>query len=46
VLAESGDESGLTRSGKYDYRFTRSYWLPYKHIIYTWEVLGEIEEPD
>jgi hypothetical protein len=46
VLAELGDESGLTRSGKCDYRFARSYWLPCKHVIYAWEVLGEIEEPD
>jgi hypothetical protein len=46
VLAKSGDESGLTKSGKCDYCFARSYWLPYKHVIYTWEVLGEIEEPN
>ncbi|KAH9203596.1 hypothetical protein DL95DRAFT_501919 [Leptodontidium sp. 2 PMI_412] len=46
VLAESGDESGLPASGKCDCRFARSYWLPCKHVIYAWEVLAEIEEPD
>jgi hypothetical protein len=46
VLAKSGDKSGLTKSGKYNYRFARSYWLPYKHVIYAWEVLREIEELD
>ena len=29
-----------------DYRFTRSYWLPYRHIIYAFEYLGLIEEPN
>jgi len=45
-LAESGDESGLTESGKCDCRFQRSYWLPCRHVIYAFETLGEIEEPD
>ena len=44
--AESGDESGLSELGKCDCRFARSYWLPCKHVIYAWEILGEIEEPD
>ena len=45
-LAESGDELGLSELGKCDCRFARSYWLPCKHVIYAWEILGEIEEPD
>ncbi|KAH7346348.1 hypothetical protein BKA65DRAFT_274970 [Rhexocercosporidium sp. MPI-PUGE-AT-0058] len=45
-LTESGDESGLSELGKCDCRFARSYWLPCKHVIYAWEILGEIEEPD
>jgi hypothetical protein len=45
-LAESGDDSGLSLLGKCDCRFARSYWLPCMHVIYAWELLGEIEEPD
>lgn len=44
-LAESSIESNLT-TANCDCRFTRSYWLPCRHIIYAWEALGEIEEPD
>jgi hypothetical protein len=32
--------------GKCDCRFTRSYWLLYRHVIYAFETLEEIEEPD
>jgi hypothetical protein len=45
-LAESGDESSLSDLGICDCRFARSYWLPCRHVIYAWEILGEIEEPD
>jgi hypothetical protein len=45
-LAESGNDSGLSALGKCDCCFARSYWLPCEHVIYAWEVLGEIEEPD
>ena len=45
-LAEVGADSSLTESGKCDCRFQRSYWLPCRHVIYAWETLGEIEEPD
>ena len=45
-LAESGAEVSLTELGKCEYRFARSYWLPYRHVIYAFETLGEIEEPD
>jgi len=45
-LAELGADSSLSELGKCDCHFARSYWLPYRHVIYAWEVLGEIEEPD
>lgn len=45
-LAELGTNSSLSELGKYNYRFTRSYQLPYRHVIYAFETLGEIEEPD
>jgi hypothetical protein len=44
-LAESGDESGITESGKCDCCFARFYWLPCKHVIHAWN-LGEIDEPN
>jgi hypothetical protein len=46
LLAESGADSSLSESGKCDCRFARSYWLPCRHVIYAFEILGEIEEPD
>ena len=45
-LAESGADSSLSELGKCDCRFARSYWLPCRHVIYAFESLGEIEEPD
>jgi hypothetical protein len=45
-LAESAAVSRLAESGKCDCRFTRCYWLPCRHVIYAFETLGEIEEPD
>jgi hypothetical protein len=47
-LAEEGADSdpGLAESGKCECRFGRSYWLLCRHVIYAFEVLGEIEEPN
>jgi hypothetical protein len=45
-LAESAAVSRLAESGKCDYRFTRCYWLSCRHMIYVFETLGEIKEPD
>jgi hypothetical protein len=46
LLAEAGADSNLSESGKCDCRFARSYYLPYKHMIYAFETLREIKEPD
>ena len=46
LLAEAGADSNLSESGKCDCCFARSYWLPCRHVIYAFETLGEIEEPD
>jgi hypothetical protein len=46
LLAEAGADSNLSESGKCDCRFARSYWLPCRHVIYAFETLGEIEEPN
>ncbi len=47
-LAEAGadSDSRLTESGKCECHFGRSYWLPCRHVIYAFEFLGEIEEPN
>ena len=46
-LAESGIDSRLsTDQPTYDCLFSRSYWLPCCHVIYAYEFLGLIEEPD
>ena len=45
-LAESGTNSDLSELGRCDCCFTRSYWLPCRHVIYAFEILGEIDEPD
>jgi hypothetical protein len=36
----------LSADGKCDCKFTRSYWLPCRHVIYMFESLGLIEEPN
>jgi hypothetical protein len=46
LLAEAGADSNFSESGKCDCCFARSYWLLCRHIIYVFETLGEIEEPD
>jgi hypothetical protein len=46
LLAESCADSSLSELGTCDCRFARSYWLPCRHVIYAFESLGEIEEPD
>jgi hypothetical protein len=45
-LSKDGADSSLTESGKCDCRFQRRYWLLCRHVIYSWETLGEIEEPN
>jgi hypothetical protein len=47
-LAEAGADTDprLAESGKCDCHFARSYWLPCKHVIYTFKFLGEIEKPN
>ena len=48
ALAEVGAELDphLAESDTCNCRFARSYWLPCRHVIYAFECLGEIEEPD
>ena len=45
-LAESGKEVELLENGTCSCRFARSYWLPCKHVIYSYEYLGLIKEPN
>jgi hypothetical protein len=45
-LAESGADFRLGENGKCKCRFARAYLLPCRHVIYGFEHLGEIEEPD
>ena len=46
-LAELGKESHLSADQEScDCRFARSYWLPCRHVIYAFEYLGLIEEPN
>ena len=45
-LAESGADSRLDEYGSCKCRFARAYLLPCRHVIYSFEHLGEIEEPD
>jgi hypothetical protein len=46
ALAELGKEAVLASDNTCTCRFTRSYWLLYRHVIYAFEWLGQIEEPD
>jgi hypothetical protein len=46
-LAESGHDSRLSADQPTcDCRFTRSYWLPCRHVIYAFKYLGLIEKPN
>jgi hypothetical protein len=47
-LAEKGADADLrlTESGKCHCCFARSYWLPCKHVIYAFNFLDKIEEPN
>jgi hypothetical protein len=45
-LSESGADSRLDENGKCKCRFACAYLLPCRHVIYGFEHLREIEEPD
>ena len=45
-LAESSADFRLNENGKCKCRFARAYLLFCRHVIYRFEHLGEIEEPD
>ena len=47
ALAEAGKESRLSEDqSTCDCKFVRSYWLPCRHVIFAYEFLSQIEEPD
>ena len=45
-LAELGKEPLLSETSTCSCRFARSYWLPCRHVIASYEFLGLIDEPD
>jgi hypothetical protein len=45
-LTEADEPPFLLPNGACEYKFARSYWLPCRHVIYTYEFLGSIEEPN
>jgi hypothetical protein len=46
ALAKLGKESRLLTNNTCDCKFARSYWLPCRYIIYAYEFLGQIDEPN
>lgn len=46
TLAESGKDTRLNDDDTCSCRFSRAYWLPCRHVIYAYEWLAQIAEPN